>query len=564
MAAPEDAPSALLDAEVIELEPTVALGALHLGPDGSIPVDRSRDSIPVAIVAGPSGGSLAGETNTLRRSRLAAASIFLAVAYTVLLAWILLTGDDANHHMVWVMAAVRLALAATLAVVLVRDVPMTAAQVRWAEFSLFGGLTTIVVISQFVVNRDLLLAGDVPGTVAYMKNGIIQMYALMFLYGVFIPNHWKIAARVILTMSLAPLVSLALLMEHPELLDVIHRVRSIESPGTNFLILLIGAGLAIYGAHVLNGLRVELHDARKFGQYRLLRKIGVGGMGEVYLAEHQLLKRPCALKLIKPEAGANPVALGRFEREVRSAARLSHPNSIEIYDYGHSEDGTFYYVMEYLPGMSLHDLVVKAGPLPAGRAIFLLRQACAGLAEAHSLGLVHRDLKPANIFVARRGGETDIAKVLDFGLVKLTKDPDSVALTSELTVSGTPSYMAPEQATGSQDLDARADVYAMGSVAYFVLTGQPPFAGESAFAIMMAHARDPVVPPSKIHPGIPEDLEKVILTALAKKPEERYPDARSMGRALAACQAARDWDADRADLWWAELDREDAASAGSA
>jgi eukaryotic-like serine/threonine-protein kinase len=203
--------------------------------------------------------------------------------------------------------------------------------------------------------------------------------------------------------------------------------------------------------------------------------------------------------------------------------------------------------------MSLEELVKRCGPLPAGRVIFLLRQACAGLAEAHAIGLVHRDLKPANIFIAHRGGETDIAKVLDFGLVKPTKDPDAAALTADLTVSGTPSYMAPEQATGRRDLDVRADVYAMGAVAYFALTGQPPFSGESAFAVMMAHARDQVIPPSEIQPGIPADLEAVVLKALEKKPDDRYPDARAMGRALAACEAASTWDADHADRWWAEV-----------
>ena len=159
--------------------------------------------------------------------------------------------------------------------------------------------------------------------------------------------------------------------------------------------------------------------------------------------------------------------LARFEREVQSAARLSHPNTIEIYDYGHTDDGTFYYVMEYLQGMSLHDLVTKFGPLPPGRVIYLFRQVCAGLAEAHTLGLVHRDLKPANVFVAVRGGESDVAKVLDFGLVKLTQDQGAVELTSDQRVSGTPLYMAPEQATGDRSLDARADIYALGGMMYF-------------------------------------------------------------------------------------------------
>ena len=189
--------------------------------------------------------------------------------------------------------------------------------------------------------------------------------------------------------------------------------------------------------------------------------------------------------------------MARFEREVQSAARLSHPNTIKIYDYGHTDDGTFYYVMEYLQGMSLADMVQKDGPMPPGRVIYLFRQACAGLAEAHALGLVHRDVKPANLFVAVRGGESDVIKVLDFGLVKLTKDPNAAELSREMTVSGTPMYMAPEQAMGDRSLDARADIYALGAVMYYALTARPPFTGESRFAVMMAHTRDPVVPPSR-------------------------------------------------------------------
>ena len=182
--------------------------------------------------------------------------------------------------------------------------------------------------------------------------------------------------------------------------------------------------------------------------------------------------------------------------------------------------------------------------------IYLFRQVCAGLAEAHALGLVHRDLKPANVFVAVRGGETDVVKVLDFGLVKLTQDPSALELSSEMTVSGTPMYMAPEQAVGDRALDARADIYALGAMIYYALTGRPPFTGESAFAVMMAHARDPVVPPSQIVPRLPEDLERVVLRCLAKKPGERYPNVRALGEDLAACTCAADWGANRAEAWW--------------
>jgi serine/threonine-protein kinase len=273
-------------------------------------------------------------------------------------------------------------------------------------------------------------------------------------------------------------------------------------------------------------------------------------MGEVYLAEHELLKRPCALKLIKADAGEDPVALARFEREVQSAARLSHPNSIEIFDYGHTDDGTFYYVMEYLQGLSLGELIQRHGPLPPGRLIYVLRQVCAGLAEAHKLGLVHRDLKPGNIFVAQRGGEHDVAKVLDFGLVKLTQDPAAPVLTASHTVSGTPLFMSPEQATGDSSIDARADIYALGAIAYYALTGAPPFQGESAVAIMIAHTRDAVIPPSQHRPEIPRDLEAVVLRCLAKKPDDRYAGVRALARDLAACAAAADWDQDRAEAWW--------------
>lgn len=273
-------------------------------------------------------------------------------------------------------------------------------------------------------------------------------------------------------------------------------------------------------------------------------------MGEVYLAEHRLLKRPCALKLIKPGADADPIALLRFEREVQTAARLSHPNTIEIFDYGHTADGTFYYVMEYLRGMNLAEMVRRDGPMSPGRVIYLFRQVCAGLAEAHGMGLVHRDLKPGNLLIAVRGGEADVAKVLDFGLVKLTRDPRAVELSRETTVSGTPMYMAPEQATGDRSLDARADIYALGAMMYFALTGEPPFTGETPFIIMIAQARDPVVPPRQLRPNIPADLEQVVLRCLEKSPRRRFPSVRALGDALGACASASEWGPNRAEAWW--------------
>jgi serine/threonine-protein kinase len=544
--------------EVVDLHPTMHVDRGELWAEsasGSHAPGRA-----VAIVEG-SLASLAGEMDALRRQRLYAAAVSLTAIFGLLLIWVFasdnpgtLTVEGSRFSLRVGLLGLRCVFTAAIAGLLAGEVPLTRKQLRVVEYTLFLGLTLLVVASQYFVNLDLMLRGPeyLPIVLAFVKDGVIQMLVLMMIYATLIPNPWPVAVRILVAMFLGPVVTVFLLELHPEVGPMIASLRTAEEAGSNILFLGIGTALAIYCAHLLNGLRSDLHEARKFGQYQLKQKLGEGGMGEVYLAEHQLLKRPCALKLIKAEAGADPIALGRFEREVRSAARLAHPNTIAIYDYGHSEDGTFYYVMEYLQGLSLADLVQQAGPLSPGRLIYLFRQVCAGLAEAHMLGLVHRDLKPANVFVAVRGGESDVAKVLDFGLVKLTKDPGAAALTGDMTVSGTPLFMAPEQAVADRSLDARADIYALGAMMYYALTGQPPFQGESAFAVMMAHSRDPVIPPSQIRPGVPDDLERVILRCLAKKPEERYPDVKTLGQALTACAANGEWTPEQADRWWAD------------
>jgi hypothetical protein len=535
----------LPDPEVIDLEPTVDMAVAEPWTVRGVGASLARAQAEVDLA------SLAGETHLLRRRRLVAAALFLAVAFAVVLIWRLVTyGLEGDAWVTLATGGLRFAIAAVIAGLLLSGIPLTKNQVKTLEYVLFGSFMLLMALNQYIVNLDLLRQGDVPGVISFVKNGVSATVILMIIYGMFIPNHPRDTATVVLTMALVLVIALALVMEHPEVEAVVEQLHSTEHSGSNVLILMIGAALAIYGSFVLNGLRTELHEARKYGHYQLVRKLGEGGMGEVYLAEHQLLKRPCALKLIKPEAGTDPIVLARFEREVQSAARLSHPNTIEIFDYGHTGEGTFYYVMEYLQGLSLADLVRQNGPLPPGRVIYLFRQVCAGLAEAHALGLVHRDLKPANIFVAVRGGEADVAKVLDFGLVKLTRDPGAVELSTEMTVSGTPMYMAPEQAVGDRALDARADIYALGAMMYFALTARAPFSGQNAFEVMMAHARDPVVPPSQIVPDVPQDLEQVVLRCLAKKPSERYVSVRALSQSLAACASAADWGTNRAEAWW--------------
>jgi serine/threonine-protein kinase len=407
--------------------------------------------------------------------------------------------------------------------------------------------------------------GDRVMLMATVKNTILYVFAMVVLYGMFIPNTWRRAAAVVGAMIATTILSpLALRVLHPEVYRFAAPLLTFEVVSENVLMLAIGAGVTVYAARVVNDLRVEAFEARQLNQYRLKGRIGAGGMGVVYLAEHQLLKRPCALKLIAPDRAGEPRALARFEREVRVTARLSHPNTVEIYDYGRTEGGQFYYVMELLDGLSLADLVARHGPLPAGRAIFLLRQACGALAEAHAAGLVHRDLKPANIFAARRGNLHDFAKLLDFGLVlplvPAGPGPSPVEPSLEGHITGSPLYMAPEQATGVQRPDARSDVYGLGAVAYYLLTGHAPFTGPTAMAVLVSVAHDPVEPPSRHQPGLPADLERVVLRCLAKAPADRYPDADALERDLAACAAAAEWDFARAAAWWRSREQRTAAS----
>ena len=310
--------------------------------------------------------------------------------------------------------------------------------------------------------------------------------------------------------------------------------------------------VGIFGSYKLAELRQQVHEAQDLGQYRLIRKIGAGNMGEVHLAEHLLLRQPCAIKLIRPDRAADAATLSRFEREVQTTSRLTHWNTVRIYDYGYTEEGTFYYVMEYLAGWTLEELVRRHGPLPPSRAIHLLRQVCAALREAHAIGLVHRDIKPANVITCVRGGVPDVAKLLDFGLVRHSGPPPGDALvTSPGSLTGTPAYMSPEQAGGQSDLDARSDIYSLGAVGYFLVTGQPPFVRDTPMRVLMAHMYEAPRPPSTLRPDLPEDLDALIVRCIAKDPSARYADVSELDRALAGCKASAEWSEVDAQAWWA-------------
>jgi serine/threonine-protein kinase len=516
----------------------------------------------VEVVAG-SGVHLSDETRSLLGVRLRAVALAMSCAFGAFLIrdlWL------AGHYLdplvrsfhVVVVAAF---LASFAALSLRRPIPLR--RLRALELVLFGMTIAFFITIHYRLVLLRVADGNRVMLMATVKNTVLFVFAMIVLYGMFIPNTWRRAAAVVGVMVAATLLSpLALRVIHPEVFRFAAPLLTFEIVSENILMLVIGAGVTVYATHIINALRVEVFEARQLNQYQLKRRIGAGGMGVVYLAEHQLLKRPCAIKLIAPDRAGDPKALAKFEREVRTTARLSHPNTVEIYDYGRTDDGTFYYVMELLSGLSLADLVERHGPLPAGRAIFLLRQACGALAEAHAVGLVHRDLKPANIFAARRGNLHDFVKILDFGLVLPPPDPSTAEPSRDRHIAGSPLYMAPEQAIGAARPDARADLYGLGAVAYYLLTGRPPFAGPTTMAVLIVVARDPVEPPSRHRPGLPPDLERVVLRCLAKSPADRYPDADALDRDLAACVSASDWDFARAADWWHSQDRVTTASAG--
>lgn len=281
--------------------------------------------------------------------------------------------------------------------------------------------------------------------------------------------------------------------------------------------------VAAWSAFVVRRLRREVGDARTLGQYRLEREIGDGGMGKVYLARHALLKRPTAVKVLKSHLATDEV-VARFEREVQLASQLVHPNTVAIYDYGRTSEGVFYYVMEYLEGATLDEIVTQHGAMPVGRAIRVLTQACAALREAHARNLVHRDVKPHNIMLCRRGGEYDVVKILDFGIVKDTASAQTRDLTQYQRVLGTPRYMAPERIRSPADADARADIYSVGAVAFFLVTGRELFDGTSEhdLAYQTLHTEPPRL--TGLAPGVPARLDALVARCLAKERSERPHD----------------------------------------
>jgi serine/threonine-protein kinase len=318
------------------------------------------------------------------------------------------------------------------------------------------------------------------------------------------------------------------------------------------LIMVYASGRVVYH------LGAEVRRARELGSYRLVERLGQGGMGEVWRAQHRMLARPAAIKLIRPEMlGATNfesrrLLVRRFEREAQATALMRSPHTMDVYDFGVADDGTFYYVMELLDGFDLDELIERFGPVPAERAVYFLRQMCDSLAEAHEAGLIHRDVKPANVYVCRYGRESDFIKLLDFGLVKHgVSERGAEKLTAGFVAGGTPAYMSPEQALGEEQVDHRSDIYAVGCVAYWLLTGNLVFKGSTPMETILMHVdREPDPPSQRTELQIPPQLEAIVLACLAKKPEARPQTAEELATRLASIPLAREWNATRAREWW--------------
>jgi serine/threonine-protein kinase len=525
--------------------------------DPTVPFAAPEGAPRASLVPGgrAPGGEFDEELRRLLRSRLLLVHLLALVLGVLIVAVSLYTPRPEDPRLqpgYWWLLAVPLAECLLGAVVLWRSPGMSQRSLRLWELAHFGILAAYCAHSRF---QTLAYVDEGrPNALALLLWGVVTLQGfvpLILAYGVLIPNTRRRSLLVVAALSAAPLAALAAAAAvNPAL------------RGSDFITLVIQtvhvlvfpSAIAVFAAARATALQRRAFEAERraerIGQYALKRKLGEGGMGEVWLAEHALLKRPCAVKFIRPDLAAHPEAAARFAREVQAVTGLTHVNTIRVYDYGRAEDGSFFYVMEYLDGPTLEELVRQTGPLPPGRGVYLLRQLCGALAEAHATGLVHRDLKPGNVIVAALGGQQDVAKLLDFGLVQDLSADAADRLTRTGTVLGTPAYMSPEQAAGESAVDARSDVYSLGAVAFFALGGRPPFQGKTLGQLLAAHRSEPPPALTDLRPDVPADLAAVVARCLAKDPHDRFPSAADLDRALAQCGCAADWSAERAAEWW--------------
>ena len=400
--------------------------------------------------------------------------------------------------------------------------------------------------------RGVSSVGEVARLVAAAKDCVTGTLVLMMTYAMLIPATGRRAAVMVCLIAVIPA---ALVYGNRSTREGLASVRSADGDAVrelrsrDLLGLAVGAGFAIYGTVVISRLRRRVEAAEELGRYRLREKLGSGGMGEVFLAEHKLLRRLCAVKLIRSDQADDPRLLARFEREVQATASLTHWNTIQVFDYGRTADGRFFYVMEYLYGRNLSEIVTQFGPLPPDRTVFILEQICEALRESEAKGLIHRDIKPSNIFLANLGDRFDVVKLLDFGLVRPLLSVADSDHSEQNRISGSPRFLCPEQARGLAS-DIRGDLYSLGAVAYFLLSGRPPFVSENPLELVIAHATQP--PPSLREAGavVPAELSALVMRCLEKDPSDRFSGPGELLRELHALSIHGHWTWALAEHWW--------------
>lgn len=552
------ASSRILDRPVAAVAASVRIG-MQLGfPSARFKVDAPRRPNGVAFRIAPDASTpvhTTGELQERLRRRLRLLASILAAATAVLGATATalrvdhLRADAGTFFTEPPLPGVLLLIALVASVLVWSLAPTRALGLRRLRAIEWLGVS--ITAAFFVLNQTLAFAGLVPGFLGKpMEIGVAQgapWGTLIVAYGVLIPSSFR--------HSLARSASVASCAILPELLFLPTLAQPMTGLSSYLMlkafIIAVMSALALYGSYRIEELGQDAEVARELGQYLLRRRLGEGGMGSVYLAEHRFLRRPCAVKLIRAEQANDEVALARFEREVQSVAALTHPNTVQVYDYGHSENGTFYFAMEFLPGVSLDDLVDQHGPLKPARAVHILRQLCGALHEAHERGLVHRDLKPGNVMLCERGGVPDVAKLLDFGLVAaLENKATDPRITQAGMIMGTPGFMSPEQCMGDVSVTSSSDIYSLGALGYFLLTGASPFGGRNAMQTLMAHVNEIPRAIADISADVPSGLSDVIARCLAKQPGERFADAAALEEALAQSLGTDQWTTSNARLWW--------------
>ncbi len=517
---------------------TVANEELRKQPSG----DR-----PAAVLVEGSGTGLTDQTYSLLQQRLRSTSLLLSIGLFAFFVARLAFANELTSPFDWAILSMHGLVTLVTAFIgwrLCRNCIYVTSYSRLTELVIFGSVGVFFAL----VSYSVLVEGAKLG---YVATTAPMWMTLIFTYALFIPNTWQRAAVVIGVMTVTPICILLIVRFTTGGLEVLITQPSYLKQGIvdNVMVLLLSAAISIWGVHMVNSLRREAFEARQLGQYQLRRRLGSGGMGEVYLAEHLMLKRRCAVKVIRPDRAGDAATLARFEREVRATAQLTHWNSVEIFDYGRASDGTFYYVMEYLPGMNLEEIVRMHGPLPQDRIVHLLTQACEALREAHEQGLIHRDIKPANIFAAHRGGIYDVAKLLDFGLAKPMNLPDDPQITQMGMISGTPNFMAPEQALGESP-DERSDIYSLGVVAWYLATGRLLFEESNPLKVIMAHSHQSPRPPSELNSEISTAFDEVILACLEKQPGQRPQSVSELRNRLRSIPTTTGWSDEQAAQWW--------------